>query len=147
MNPNDAALTSVFTAITGGKVADDGPNEVAGVLQPSFDLVIEAVAGQVVGDAATTYELYIGCADLTSWTSAPGLVPGSPLAETFSASLDGWAKVSAWNAHEYDKSKNYTVTPAAGSYTHGHTFQYTVSLVSAGNLIVSTAQSNTFVLV
>jgi len=106
------------------------------------------VAGQVVGDAATTYELYISCADLMPPANAPGLVPWAiPLTETFGAGLDGWSKVIVLGAHEYDKFKNYTVTTAAGSYIHGHVYQYTVSLVSAGNLIVSTAQSNTFVLV
>jgi hypothetical protein len=52
MNANDARLTELTTAPSGSMVEDSAPNAPA---SGSFDLVLEAVAGSVLGNGGAPY--------------------------------------------------------------------------------------------
>ncbi len=62
MNANDAILTKVATAQSGSLVEDQAPNFPAST---SFDLVVEAVSGGVIGNSGEPYTLRISAVDLT----------------------------------------------------------------------------------
>src|SRR5438552_2468685 len=62
MNANDAKLTEITTAQSGSSVEDSAPNAPA---QPGFDVVVEAVAGNAIGNSGAPYTLTITAMDLT----------------------------------------------------------------------------------
>ena len=147
MNANDARLSRLFTAETGSKVPDDTPNASLGAPQTTFDLVLEGEAGNNVGGTGAPYTLTITCFDWSTGNLAdPAMNPTIP-AQTF----DGNGAAVLWK-----KSGTNFLTqqvfriPAAGALpagVKGHLFTYTVSLVTQDFNIVSTAQSNLFLIV
>ena len=125
----------------------DTPNASLGAPQATFDLVLEGEAGNNVGGTGAPYTLTITCFDWTTGNLAdPAMNPTIP-AQTF----DGNAAAVLWT-----KSRTNLLTqqgfriPAAGNLpgaVKGHLFVYTVSLVTQDFNIVSTAQSNLFLIV
>lgn len=144
MNANDAMLTELTTAQSGSTVEDNAPNAPA---QPSFDLVVEAVAGGAVGNSGTPYTLTITAIDLTAVTAAPALNPTVTNPQAFDPA-HGWKLSGSGPDFEYSQTFSITVPPPVpGGPLAGHTIQYVASLVSQNAQIVSIIQSDLFVLV
>jgi hypothetical protein len=141
MNTNDAALAQLITAQNGSTVEDTAPNAPA---NNAFDLVVEAVAGNAVGNSATPYALQISVLDLTVGNQP---WPVIHLAQAFDAA-NGW-ELSGGVGPDYECLQTFHVpVPGnAGGPLSGHIFQYTASLVSTNCQIVSIVQSDPFVLV
>jgi hypothetical protein len=148
MNANDARLVRLFTAETGSKVPDDTPNASLGAPQTTFDLVLEGEAGNNIGGTGAPYTLTITCFDWSTGNLADASMNPTIPAQTF----DG----SATTPVLWKRSGTNFLTqqvfriPAAGALpgtVKGHLFTYTVSLVTQDFNIVSTLQSNLFVVV
>lgn len=137
MNDNDAYLTELTTAQLGSTVEDNAPNANN---PPSFNLVVEAVAGHAVGSSGAPYTLTITAVDLTTVTPATALNPGGPLTQTFTAPT--WVP----DGTDFVSSQTFPISVPLGVFT-GHTLQYTASLVTPNSQIVSIIQSELFVLV
>src|SRR5260370_8711460 len=75
LNANDANLTELTTAQSGSTVEDNAPNAPA---QPGFDLVVEAVAGNAIGNGGAPYTLTVTAMDLTPVAPAPAPNPPTP---------------------------------------------------------------------
>ena len=147
MNANDARLVRLFTAETSSKVPDDTPNASLGAPQASFDLVLEGEAGNNVGGTGAPYTLTITCFDFSTGNLAVAEMSPTIPAQTF----DGNGAAALWR-----KSGTNFLTqqvfriPNAGNLpatVKGHLFIYTASLVTQDFNIVSTAQSNIFLVV
>jgi hypothetical protein len=143
----DGALTRLYTSQHSGSVEDDAPNQpgAGGPGENSYDLHLEAVAGDVLGGGGNPYTLTITAFDVTAGTAAPALNPtAAQLNNPQSFSGPTWAKVG----DEYVTEQTFTI-PAAGNLPaglSGHTFIYTASLVSKNNLQVWKINSNEFTL-
>jgi hypothetical protein len=144
VNANDAQLIEVLTAQHLSTVEDNAPNAPApGVTAaaPSYDLVIEGNAGNVIGNSAGPYRLTATAMDLTTMTAAAPLSVG-PVTQTFSP--------ATWNPNgpdDYDTKQSFTITlPTPNPYA-GHVLQYVASLVSVNDQVVSILQSEPFTLV
>jgi hypothetical protein len=140
---NDGELTRLITVHTGGTVEDPAPNTPppgSSAAEPTFDLHLEGVAGNVLGSSGATYTLTITALDLTAGAGAPGLSPGS-FAQSFSES-SGWHHGSV--AAEFVTDQVFTITVPGG--VSGHVFMYTASLVSTNFDQAWLVQSNPFVL-
>jgi hypothetical protein len=136
MNDNDAYLTELTTAQDGSTVEDNAPN----TNNPAkFNLVVTAVAGHAVGGSGAPYKLTITAMDITAVAPAAPLNPTIP-AQTFAAPT--WQP----NGTDFVSSQTFPITVPAGAFT-GHTLQYTATLVTPNNQIVSILQSDPFVLV
>jgi hypothetical protein len=72
VNANDAILTELATAQSGGMVPDNTPNAPTGA---NFDLLLEAVADSALGSSGAPYTLTISAIDLTA-VSRPCWPPG-----------------------------------------------------------------------
>jgi hypothetical protein len=142
---NDGELTRLITVHAGGTVEDPAPNTPPpGVSPPetTFDLHLEAVAGNALGSSGATYTLTITALDLTAGVGQPGLSPG-PLAQSFSA--PNWLLSGAAVA-EFVTNQTFTITIPPSPSLSGHVFIYTASLVSTNFQEAWLIQSNPFVL-
>lgn len=140
---NDAVLTDLYTASTGLDVLDDHPNTPApGGTGPAatFDLQLEAVAGNVLGGGGADYTLTITCIDET--LGAPNHDMSSSFNQDFSV-LNGWNPGGA--AGNFAKKQTVSVTVPAG--VRGHLFHFLATLVSKDSNVVSYLESNRFILV
>ena len=141
MNANDAKLTELTTAPSGSMVDDSAPNAPA---SGSFDLVLEAVAGSVLGDSAAPYTLTVSAIDLTA-VSQPW--PVQTLHQAFDAA-SGWKLSGVGPDYEYTQTFPIAVPGnGPGGPLAGHTLQAVVSLISQNGQVVSIIQSDPFVLV
>lgn len=138
--PNDAELTRLITASTGTTVEDEEPNTGApgNAPEPNFDLILEAVAGNAIGNGGGNYRLDLTCIDET--LAAPNAAMSVGFDQQFSAA-DGW------NASGTNFIKLQTTPIPVPAGVRGHTFRYTGRLVDAGNNVVSFVDSNRFILV
>jgi hypothetical protein len=139
MNANDARITRVYTAQTGSVVEDPAPN--APGPAANFDLIFQSEAGNSIGSGGGDYVLTITAYDVTTGDNNTDMTVG-PLNEKFNSTFD-------WTASAPDFFKNTITTidvPLAGVVAN-HTFYYTATLVNVNGRIVSTLQSNTFVLI
>jgi hypothetical protein len=146
VGPREVRLTKVITVHTGRMAREHNtrPNWVYGraALQP-FDLIIEAEAGENIGNSGMPYNVYIHVVNLTN--CAPGsdnLNPAAtPIPETFIAT--NWSYDTA--AGLYSRQWKFTLVPiAANQY---HIFQYLVSLVDpALRRVACTLASEPFLL-
>jgi hypothetical protein len=144
MNANDAMLTQLFTAQTGSKVPDNAPN----ANNPgNFDLVVEGVAGSVIGNSAQPYTLTITAIDLT--TVAPPSTSINPTGNPFSQTFT----TPTWTASgiDFESTQPFTISVPGGggpgAPLTGHTLQYVASLWTNNHQVVSILQSPPFVLV
>jgi hypothetical protein len=141
-NANDAELTELYTAATGLDVEDNEPNTGPPGTAPAanYDLHVEAVAGQAIGNSQADYTLVLTCIDET--LAAPNAGMSRTVNQEFKQQ-DGWlAGGAAGNFH-----KEETFNIAVPANVRGHIFRYVGSLVSANNEVVSFIESNRFVLV
>jgi hypothetical protein len=140
---NDAELTDLYTSSTGFDVEDNEPNTPApgGAPAADFELQLEAVAGNALGNSGADYDLSITCIDDTLAAPNAGMSPGT-IGQQFKAA-DGWAAGGA--AGNFLKKQAFPIAVPAG--VRGHEFHYVVSLVSANSDVVSSRESNRFILV
>lgn len=145
-NANDAELTRLFTAHTGGTVEDDGPNTPppGGTTPANFDLIVEAAAGNVLGSSGSPYHLLIRAIDESAAASASAMDPAGEPATGFAQSFSS----PSWSPSgptEFVTTQTFTIPVPSG--VKGHRFHYTASLVTDNDEVVSAIQSNQFVLV
>jgi hypothetical protein len=140
---NDAELTQLYTAASGFDVEDNEPNTGAPGAAPAnnFDLHLEAVAGNVIGNGAANYDLTITCIDETLAAPNAQMSPGTQ-AQQFNAA-NGW--LAGGGAGNFLKEQVFNIAVPAG--VRGHVFRYVATLVSVNGDIVSFIESNRFVLV
>ena len=140
MNANDATLAGLTTAHTGSTVEDNAPNAPA---DASFDLVVEAVAGNAMGNSGAPYTLTISAIDLTA-VNQPW--PSQTLRQAFDAPT-GWTLSGAGPHYRCTQTFPITVPGGPGGPLAGHTLQVVAALISQGAQSVSIIQSDPFVLV
>jgi hypothetical protein len=140
---NDAELTELYTAATGFDVEDDEPNTGPPGAAPaaSYDLHLEAVAGNVIGNSGANYQLTITCIDETLAAPNAAMSPGV-LNQQFNGA-NGWA--AGGGAGNFLKEQVLPIAVPAN--VRGHVFRFVATLVSANGDIVSFIESNRFVLV
>ncbi len=128
MNANDAKLVSVYPRETKGNIpsgclrvsgAADGENV-------SFEVVVEARAGWVLGLSGAPYVLSLVAFDITSGRNAePCAAFMKTMAENFTPAT---GNSSQWP--EYRSVFPVTLTGAQADTLVGHILQYTVTLIS-----------------
>jgi hypothetical protein len=138
---NDAELVELYSAGTGVPVQDDEPNNGSpgGPPAPSFELHLEAVAGNTIGNGAGSYRLMVACID--DMLAAPNatMSPGT-LNQQFNTA-SGWIPAGP----SFLKKQVFTITVPPN--VAGHVFHYIATLVSGNGNIVSFIESNRFILV
>jgi hypothetical protein len=141
---NDAELTVLYTASTGLDVLDNEPNTGApgvGALA-NFELQLEGVAGNVIGNGGADYVLTITCIDDTAAAPNVNLDPaGNPFNQSFVAGT--W--VGGGAAGNFRTKQTFLINVPAG--VRGHVFHYEGRLVSNNNDLNSFVKSNPFILV
>jgi hypothetical protein len=140
---NDAELTELYTASPGLDVEDNEPNTgpPAGPPTNTFDLHLEAVAGNVIGNGGANYQLRIDCIDESLAARNGNMSPGT-LNQAFDA-VNGWQAGGAAGNFRKEQVLPINVDPAA----RGHVLRYVASLVSVNGDLVSFIESNKFILV
>jgi hypothetical protein len=143
VNANDAQLIEILTAQHGSTIEDNAPNAPAPGqgAAASFDVVVEANAGNVIGNSGGPYTLTVTAVDLTAMSAAGPLSVG-PTAQSFTA--------PAWNKNgpdDYDSQQSFTINVPAPNPYAGHILQYVASLVSVNDQVVSILKSEPFTLV
>jgi hypothetical protein len=140
---NDAELTELYTAATGFDVEDNEPNTGPPGAAPAanYDLHLEAVAGNVIGNSGANYQLNITCIDETLAAPNANMSPGTQN-QQFNAA-NGW--VAGGGAGNFLKEQVININVPGN--VRGHVFRFVASLVSANGDIVSFLESNQFVLV
>ena len=141
-NANDAELTELYTAATGFDVEDNEPNTGPPGNPPAanFDLHVEAVAGNAIGNGSADYTITLTCIDET--LAAPNASMSRSVNQEFKPG-DGWN--AGGGAGNYLKEETFNIAVPAG--VRGHGFRYVGTLVSVNNQVVSFIESNRFVLV
>src|SRR5262249_40166192 len=128
MSANSAKLVSVYTRETNGNIpstclrvsgAADGENA-------SFEVLVEARAGWVLGNSGAPYALSLVAFDITSGQNAePCAAFTKTMVENFTNSA---GNSSQWP--EYISAFPVTLTRAQADALLGHVLQYTVTLIS-----------------
>jgi hypothetical protein len=138
---NDAELTELYTASLGVDVEDNEPNTgpPGGPPANTFDLHLQAVAGNTIGGSGANYSLRADCIDETLAAPNANMSVG-PLNQQFNGA-DGW--VAAGTNFVKDATTPINVDPAA----RGHVLRYVASLVSVNGDVVSFIESNKFILI
>ena len=141
VNANDATLTGLATAHTGGTAGHPAPNAPAA---GSFDLILQAAAGSTLGNSGTPYTITISAIDLTA--VAQGW-PTQTLHQAFDAA-NGWELGGTGPDYQCTQTVAVPVPGGGpGGPLAGHTLQCVASLISHDAEIVSIIHSNPFVLV
>jgi len=140
---NDAELTELYTSATGLDVEDNEPNTGAPGAPPenNFQLHLEAVAGNVIGNGAANYRLELTCIDETLAAPNANVSPGQ-LNQQFNAA-DGWQAGGVAGNFMKEQVFNVNVDPAA----RNHVLRYVATMVGVNGDIVSFIESNRFILV
>ena len=151
MNANDAKLVSVYTRETNGHIPSDclRVSGAAGRENVSFEVVVEARAGWVLGNSGAPYVLSLVAFDITLGQNAE---PRAAFTKTMVENFTNTAGNSnQWP--EYKSAFPVTLAQAQADTLVGHVLQYTVTLISpppgSGSLanIVSFIRSEPFILV
>jgi hypothetical protein len=132
---NNADMTELYTSETGGVVQNNEPN--ADGPAATYQLHLQAVAGDPLGDSGADYKLQIDCIDENLAQRNAGLSVGT-VAQQFAAPL--WVKVG----DDFKTDQTFTINVPAG--VEGHLFRYVATLVSNNGDIISFIESNKFVL-
>ena|SRR6266571_1159457 len=139
-NPNDADLVRIYTREAGGTIAATTPHVSIG--GHSFEVVVEAEAGSVLGGSSQPYTISLVAFDLTA-----GANPGAPFnVSTAGEHFDAVSgNISVWPS--YEEKFTITLTAAQAAAVTNHILQYTVALASGGsNPVTSFAQSPLLIL-
>ena len=142
-HPNDGEITELYTSSTGLDVEDNEPNTGAPGAPPenNFQLHLELVAGNVIGNGGGNYRLEITCIDETLAAPNASMSPGV-LNQQFLAA-DGWQ--AGGPAGNFLKEQVFNINVDNGA--RGHVLRYVATMVSAGRDVVSFLESNRFILV
>jgi len=141
VNANDATLTGLATDHTGSTAGHAAPNAPAA---NSFDLILQAAAGNALGNSGTPYTLTISAIDLTAVTQG---WPTLTLHQSFDAA-SGWKPCGTGPGFQYTQTFPVPVPGGGpGGPLAGHTLQCVATLISRGAWIVSIIHSKLFVLV
>lgn len=143
MNDNDARLTRVYTAVTGSTVEEDIPDQpdAGEAADPSFDVFIEAAAGNNIGTSGTPHTLTITAVNETK--QAVVAAYSSVTNQAFNAA-NGWVS----SGDDFVTTQNITLpTPAPAPSAPNDLYRVYVSLVTPNLQIASFAESNLFMLV
>jgi hypothetical protein len=128
MNANDAKLVSVYTRKVNGTIPSFSLR-VSGALDGesvSFEVVIEAQAGYVLGNSGAPYLLSLVAFDITSGQNAnPCDAFAKTVIEYFNSTI---GTISQWP--EYRSVFPVTLTQTQADALVVHVLQYTVSLIS-----------------
>ncbi len=128
MNANDAKLVSVYTREANGGIANFSPR-VSGAKEGesvSFEMVIEAQAGYVLGSSGAPYLLTLVAFDITSGHNAyPSSAFNFSVIENYN---NNTGLISQWPT--YKSVFTVTLNHAQADALVGHILQYTVSLIS-----------------
>jgi hypothetical protein len=140
-NANDAELTELFTAATGFDVEDNEPNSGPPGNPPAatYDLHVEAVAGNAIGNSSADYTITLTAIDET--LAAPNAAMSRTVNQEFN-NVGGWN--AGGGAGNFLKEETFNIAVPAG--VRGHVFRYVGTLVSVNNEVVSFIESNRFVL-
>jgi hypothetical protein len=151
MNANDAKLVSVYTQEANGNIPS-GCLRVSGAADDenvSFEVVVEARAGWVLGNSGAPYVLSLVAFDITSGQNAN---PCDTFAKTVREHFNTATGTSSqWP--EYRSVFTVTLTQPQADALVGHVLQYTVTLISpppgSGSPanVVSFLRSEPFILV
>lgn len=150
MNGQDSRIANLYTVQDGGLVGDDTPN--AGVPDPAkFDLILEAEAGDPLGNSGAAYTLNIYAVSDDGGAVPAGFSPGV-LNENWNAA-NGWKKAGndfvKTGAGEGDGIFRFNITIPAGAIPVGtfRRFHYNADLISANFEITSVFEGAPFTLV
>jgi hypothetical protein len=133
---NNAELTRLITVESGQSVQNNEPNADGPV--NTYDLLLEAVAGDPLGDSLAEYTLVIDCIDENLAAPNGGLsVP--PQIQRFED--PPWVRVGS----DFVTEQRFAINVPAG--VEGHMFRYVATLVSANKDVLSFIESNKFLLV
>lgn len=136
-NFNDAKITGLFVSqVASPGIQDDAPNAPGG---GPFNVTLEMEAG--TGLQTSDYTLLVSCEDVTAIAAATALVspPGSLNGAGAFGTSPGWNSVNTFSA-----SDQVTPDPATPP---GHVYQYTAAVYSKNGQVVSSLQSDLFVLI
>jgi hypothetical protein len=137
---NDGQLVELFTAAAGTDVENDEPNAVlGGPPDNTFDLRLQAVAGNTLGASGAAYTLRADCIDETTAERVASMSLG-PVNQNFDTG-DGWQQIADGS---YKKEQAATITRVAARANH--VFRYVGSLVSVNGDVVSFIESNKFIM-
>jgi hypothetical protein len=133
---NNAELTKLYTSETGVDAQNNEPN--ADGPSATYELRLEAVAGDPLGNSGANYTLQIDCIDENLAQRNAQLSVGT-LNQAWNAA-NGWVKVG----DDFKTEQTFTITVPAG--VQGHMFRYVATLVSVNGDVISFIESNKFVL-
>jgi hypothetical protein len=128
MNANDAKLVSVYTREVNGNIPSfclrvSGATEGESI---SFEVAVEAEAGNVLGSSGAPYLLSLVAFDITLGQNAyPGTTFNYSLIENYNNST---GLISQWPT--YKSVFTVTLNQAQADAVVGHVLQYTISLIS-----------------
>ncbi len=128
MNANDARLVSVYPREVNGSIPNFSPR-VSGTKvgeSVSFEVIVEAGAGNVLGSSGAPYFLSLVAFDITLGQNA---YPCTAFAKTVTENFKNTTGIlSQWP--EYKSAFTVTLTQDQARALVGHVLQYTVSLIS-----------------
>ena len=133
---NSAELTRLITVETGQTVQNNEPNSDGPV--NTYDLLLEAVAGDPLGNSGAGYTLRIDCTDQNDAARNNDLSL-APQIQAFDNTR--WTKVG----DDFVSEQRFPITVLAG--VEGHVFRYVATMVSDNDDVISFIESNQFVLV
>jgi hypothetical protein len=134
---NNAELTEAYTSESGGVVQNNEPN--ADGPAATYELHIQAVAGDPLGNSGADYKLQIDCIDENLAQRNSNLSVGT-VSQAFDSSR--WVKVG----DDFKTDQTFTINVPANAGLQGHLFRYVVTLVSVNGDVISFIESNKFVL-
>jgi hypothetical protein len=134
---NNAELTKLYTSETGVDAQNNEPNSDGPAA--TYNLRLEAVAGDPLGDSGANYTLQIDCIDENLAQRNAQLSVGT-VPQAFDGG-SGWQKVG----DDFKTEQTFLINVPAG--VQGHMFRYVATMVSDNNDVISFIESNKFVLV
>jgi hypothetical protein len=137
-NFNDAEITSLYVSATSAPgIQDEAPNAPGG---GDYDVTVEMVAGGAL--ATQKYTLLTTAINVSDGTGDPALKPAAPLngVAEFGVAPDWTGGPTTFT---FSQAVTIPLTAGAGK---GDVYQYTAALVSSTGQVVSTQQSDLFVL-
>jgi hypothetical protein len=132
---NNAEVTELFASETGGQVQSNQPN--ADGPAATYEVHLQAVAGDPLGDSGTNYTLRIDCIDQND-SLRNATLSVAPQAQQFDASK--WVKVG----DDFKTDQTFLINVPAG--VEGHLFRYVATLMSDNGDITGWAESDPFIL-
>jgi hypothetical protein len=133
---NNAELTKLYTSETGVDAQNNEPNSDGPA--PAYDLRLEGVAGDPLGNSGANYTLQIDCIDENLAQRNNNLSVGT-VPQAFNAGSQ-WVKVG----DDFKTEQTFLINVPAG--VQGHMFRYVATLVSVNGDVISFIESNKFVL-